>query len=180
MNRLTQVIGITIALLLGMLALPTTVLAEAELNAKTNALHDQIGSTLWALTRDKRMVGLWDVQVSVVNCVTGAPLASFIALHKFELGGTGQVVPASNPAALSAHMMIWSHISGRDYVESAKFFRFDGAGTLLGWTVLTNEISINKAADKFEGSGIAEVFNTAGDLVGTSCPNLVGTRFTGE
>ena len=166
MQRPNKVIGIATALLIGILMTYATAFAQIGPDPQTNA-------------RPNRIVGLWDVEVSLENCVTGTPLGSFLAMHKYELGGTGQVVPAGNPTALSAHMMIWSHVSGNHYLMSLKMFRYDGAGNTVGWNVLTNEISINEAADEYAGSGIAQIFNTAGELVGTSCPSFVGTRFTG-
>lgn len=167
MKRLNKVIGITVALLIGTIVAQATAYAQIGPDPQTNARHS-------------RIVGLWDVQVTNSNCATGAPLSTFSAMHKYELGGTGQVVPAGSPTALSAHMMIWNHVSGNDYQVSLKMFRFDGAGNAIGWIVLTNEVSINEAADEYAGSGVAQVFDAAGNLVGGSCPSFVGTRFTGE
>lgn len=139
----------------------------------------QIGPNPKNGPRQGRIAGLWDVEVTVTHCESGVPLATFQALHKFERGGTGQIVPATNPAALSAHMMIWSHVDESDYLQSAKFYRFDGAGTAVGWVVLTNEITLNPDADEYEGSGVAEIFDADGNLLATSCPILAATRFTG-
>jgi len=167
MKRLNKVIGIAAALSIGILVTQATALAQVGPDPRTSARHS-------------RIVGLWDVDVTVASCANGAPVASFKALHKYELGGTGQVVPATNPASLSAHVLIWSHVADNDYLMAMKMFRFDGAGNAIGWIVLTNEVSINEAADEYAGSGIAEIFDAAGNLVGASCPTLAGTRFTGE
>ncbi|MDZ4730839.1 MAG: hypothetical protein SH820_12955 [Xanthomonadales bacterium] len=140
MNRLNRVFGrffgIAAALLIGIFFVQVTADADIGPDPKTNARHS-------------RIVGLWDVEATITNCATGGTLTSFLALHKFEFGGTGQVVPATNPASLSAPMMIWSHVKKNDYLMSAKLFRFDGAGTYIGWVVLTNEVSINEAADEY-------------------------------
>jgi hypothetical protein len=167
MKRLNKVTGIAAALSIGILVTQATALAQVGPDPRTSARHS-------------RIVGLWDVDVTVASCANGAPIASFKALHKYELGGTGQVVPATNPASLSAHMLIWSHVADNDYLMAMKLFRFDGAGNAIGWIVLTNEVSINEAADEYAGSGIAEIFDAAGNLVGAGCPTLAGTRFTGE
>jgi hypothetical protein len=166
MKCLNKIIGIVAALSIGVLITYGTAFAQIGPDPKTNA-------------RNSRIVGLWDVEVTVTNCANGAPITSFLALHKYELGGTGQVVPSSNPTALSAHMMIWNHVGGDDYEMSMKMFRYSPEGALIGWMVLTNEISINEAADEYAGSGVAQVFDTAGNLVGGSCPIFAGTRFSG-
>jgi len=167
MKRLSVVVGMALSLLIGTFVAQSVFAAGIGPDPKTSA-------------RDSRIVGLWDVEVSVENCMTGVPVASFVAMHKYELGGTGQVVPASNPTALSEHSMIWSHVKGNDYRMAAKMFRFDAIGNYIGWIVIRNEVSINKHADEYVGSGTAEIFNTAGDFVGVSCPSFIGTRFTGE
>lgn len=166
MKRLNRIIGIAATLSIGILVTFGTVYAQISPDPQTNARHS-------------RIVGLWDVEVTVANCATGAPMASFLALHQYHLGGTGQVVPATNPAALSAHMLIWDHIGGNDYRMSMKLFRFDAAGNNIGWVVLNNEISINEDADEYSGSGVAQFFDAAGNLLFGSCPSFAGTRFTG-
>jgi hypothetical protein len=90
---------------------------------RTNAIHS-------------RIVGIWDVHVTAQNCITGAPMTSFDALHKYEFGGTGQVVPATNPASLSAHLSVWDHVEGNDFVMAQKMFRFNAAGNNIGWIVV--------------------------------------------
>jgi len=166
MKRLNKLIGIFTALLITMLFTQLTAYAQIGPEPKNNARHN-------------RIVGLWDVAVTINHCTLGFEITNFKGLHKYELGGTGQVVPATNPTGLSAHMMIWSHAGDNDYQMSMKMFRFDPSGNYIGWMVLTNEISINEAADEYTGSGIAEVFNADGVLVAQTCPTFFGTRFTG-
>lgn len=167
MKRMNRLIGIAAALLIGTFLAQATAYAQIGQDPQTNA-------------RSSRIVGLWDVEVTNSNCATGATLATFRGLHKYEFGGTGQIVPATNPTSLSAHMMIWNHVSGNDYQMSAKMFRFDGVGNSIGWAVLNFEVSITEDAEEYAGSGIAQIFDAAGNLVGGSCPSLAGTRFTGE
>ena len=127
-----------------------------------------------------RIVGVWNVQVTVANCAGGPPVATFPAMHKYEVGGTGQVVPGSNPALLSAHMMVWTRLGHNDYVSRFKMFRYDAAGNRLGWVVATNEVSINKKATEYTGSGVAEFFDNDGNFLMASCPTFSGTRFSAE
>lgn len=127
--------------------------------------------------RHNRIVGLWDVQVTNFNCSTGVPLASFRGLHKYELGGTAQVVPSTNPALLSAHMGIWRHVQKNDYQLAFKMFRFDAAGNNIGWVIVRNDVAINEDATAYAGSGKAEVLDSNGNSLGTTCPAFTGTRF---
>jgi len=130
--------------------------------------------------RPDRIVGLWDVQVSVASCAGGPVFNTFPAMHKYEFGGTGQVVPAGNPTGLSAHMMVWTHLDGNNYLSRFKMYRYDASGQTVGWTILTNEVSINEEATEYTGSGYAEFFDNNGNLLMASCPSFTGTRFSTE
>jgi hypothetical protein len=59
-------------------------------------------------SRPNRIVGVWDVVVTIHDCSTGDALFTFPALHKYELGGTAQTVPGGPGAlSLSAHVGTW-------------------------------------------------------------------------
>lgn len=168
MNRMNKVFRITGALLIGTLVTHATAYA-------------QIGPDPDALGRASKIVGLWDVEATITRCDNSAPLFTFPALHKYERGGTGQVVPATSPAGLSAHMVVWNFAGGKDFQTAMKMFQFDPDGTPIGWVVMTSEVSLNDDADEYVGSGVAEFFDMDGEPTGmVSCPVFTGTRFTGE
>ena len=167
MNHMNRAVGIAITLLIGFFLTQSVVYAHSDKDLKTKA-------------RASRIVGIYDVDVVVADCTTGATVASFRAMHKYELGGTGQIVPATNPTVLSEHSMIWSHVRGNDYRNAIKMFRFDAEGNNIGWVVIRNDISISNDANAYSGVGVAEIFNSAGVWLGASCPSFTGTRFTGE
>jgi hypothetical protein len=130
--------------------------------------------------RPNRIVGVFDAQITNSDCATGTPLFSFRGLHKYELGGTAQVVPATNPALASAHAGIWRHVKGNNYQLIFKMFRFDGAGNNVGWNVVKFNVAINQDASGEAGSGQSEVFDANGNLLATTCPTFTGTRFVGD
>lgn len=130
-----------------------------------------------ARARHNKIVGVWDAQITNYNCSTGAPLVSFQGLHKYELGGTAQVVPAGNPALLSAHVGVWRHVQGNKYKLTFKMFRFDAMGNTVGWNVVRFNIAINDDAKAEAGLGEAEVFDASGNLIAKTCPAFTGTRF---
>ncbi len=159
-ENLKGIVRATLMLLIAMIMVQGAVYAQGSPNARQN-----------------RIVGVWDVQVTNTNCDTGATLSTFRGLHKYELGGTGQVVPATNPTRLSAHMSVWNWVHGNDYKMTFKMFRFDAAGNNIGWIVVRNDVSINEDATEYTGSGRAEIFDVNGNNVGSSCPSFTGTRF---
>ena len=131
--------------------------------------------------RENRIVGLWDVQVTISNCDTGAPLLSFWGLHTYELGGTAQIVPGAKSAEVSEHVGVWRYVRDNDYRLDFKEFRFDAAGNTIGWVVVRNKVSINDGATEYRGSGEAEFFDPNGNPLGkVGCPTLTGKRFAAE
>lgn len=148
----------------------TLLLAAPAVFASSNPLTNAKGN---------RIVGLWDVSVTIFNCATGAQGPTFPALHKYELGGTGQVEPAGNSPANPLHLMVWQYLGGNTYSANVKFFRYDASG-VIGTTVISNVVWISDDGTAYSGSGIAELFDLNGNKVGVAgCPSLSGTRFTG-
>lgn len=163
LNKNTKLAGV---LLTGVLS----VLAATTVFAGSNPLRNAKGS---------RIVGVWDVSVTVFNCATGAQGPTFPALHKYELGGTGQLEPAGSSPANPLHLVVWEYLGGNQYSANAKFFRYDASG-VIGTTVISNVVSISDDGTTYSGSGIAELYDLNGNKVGVAgCPSFSGTRFTG-
>lgn len=162
-KNLKRIFGATIMLLAAMIIMQGAVSAQ-DSDPKTNARHN-------------RIVGLWDVQATNKNCADGTTLASFRALHKYELGGTAQVVPATNPARLSSHVGVWNWVDDNNYQLAFKMFRFDATGNNIGWVVVRNNVSISEDGTEYTGSGRAETFDSSGTSLGVTCPSFTGTRF---
>jgi len=100
-------------------------------------------------------------------------------MHKFELGGTGQVVPAALTPMNPAHLMVWEYLGDNTYSSAFKFFRYNLSGELQGSMVLTNEVWVSEDGMEYGGYGIAEQFDLNGDPTGVPlCPVFSGTRFT--
>ena len=156
----------------------TTVMFVMLFTSLAASAHD--GSDAKSGVRGNRIVGLWDVQVAVASCAGGPAFTTFSALHQFQLGGTGQIVPATNPTGFSAHMMVWTHLGGNNYLSRFKMYRYDPAGNTVGWNIVTNEVSLSRDGKQYSGEGIAEFFDNNGNLLMASCPSFTGTRFSVE
>src|SRR5262250_436893 len=127
--------------------------------------------------RENRIVGAWDVQVTTRNCSTGATIFNGEALHKYELGGTGLFVPASNPALTTPRVSVWKQVGKNLYTVAVKEFRFDPLGNLVGWVVVRNDVEISEDGTSYTGSGRGETFDTNGNSLGIACPVFTGSRF---
>ena len=146
-------------------------IAATTVSASSNPLTNAKGS---------RIVGVWDVSVTVFDCDTGAQGPTFPALHKYELGGTGQLEPAGSSPANPLHLVVWEYLGANLYSAKAKFFRYNASG-VIGTTVISNLVWISDDGTAYSGSGIAELYDLNGSKVGVAgCPSFYGTRFTGQ
>lgn len=136
-----------------------------------------VSSAQSASTYPGKIVGVWDVQVTVLNCSNGVPIGSAQGLHKYEVGGTAQFVPSINPAALSPYVGVWSPAPKDQYRAVLKTFRFDGAGNNIGWVVVRNIVAVSQDGTQYTGAGQAQFFDLNGNIVGASCQTFTGTRF---
>jgi hypothetical protein len=122
------------------------------------------------------IVGLWDVVVEDRAC-DGSTISTFMGLHKFEFGGTAQTVPSRNTVNLSARVGIWNHQGQNNYDLAFKAWRFDPAGNSIGWIVVRFDIVLDEQAETSVGTGQAQVYDTTGNIVSSSCPTFTGKRF---
>lgn len=160
MKRLNRLIGIATVLTMGALANIGTASAQPGSGAQANAQSSN------ALTNAKasRIVGVWDVTVELLTCNNNPTmLTTFPAMHRFELGGTGQVVPGNAPT-IPVHMMVWEYLGDNTYSSVFKFYVFQNA-TLVGTTVLTNEVWVSEDGMEYGGTGVAEFYDSNGGVL---------------
>jgi hypothetical protein len=126
--------------------------------------------------QDNAIVGLWDVVVEDRSC-DGPAISTFMSMHKFELGGTALNVPSRNTVHLSARVGIWNHQGQNNYNLAFKAWRFDQDGNYIGWIVVRFDIVLDEHAETSAGTGLAQVYDTAGNILSSSCPTFTGKRF---
>ncbi len=143
-------------------------------------------STFLAFTQDDtksqngggRLEGTWDIQVTVRNCQTGAPIRTYAEIETFMSGGTTIVSTTGIPPALkTAGHGICSHAGGNAYRFKFKSFSFDASGNFTGWAIIKHEANLNRSADEYESTGTAEVYAPNGNLLFTGCATETATRF---
>jgi hypothetical protein len=124
------------------------------------------------------IIGTWDVTLTVRNCATGQALATIRELATFSRGGTLVTSTAGvPPAAKTPGHGVWRHLTDHTYAYCFKFFRFDGAGALTGWSIVSQEALVNAGGDDYTSEGGIVIYNTAGDEVGRGCSTISATRF---
>ncbi len=129
-------------------------------------------------SKGRGLVGTWLVQVTIRNCQTGAPIASFPSLLTYARGGTLMSTTSSlSPALNYPGQGVWHYVGGQSYAASFMFFRFNPDGSFAGTQKITQDIEHDRDADVLNITATFEVFNATGNVVGTGCVTATGTRF---
>ena len=126
----------------------------------------------------KRMEGVWNLQVTRVNCQTGAVIATFPAMHMYMRGGTMEDFGTQNsPTLRGPGYGTWSYDAHDGYTLTFQFFRFNPDGTLAGRNVARQVNDISNDGNSLTQTSVAQAFDVNGNVIGTNCATAVGVRF---
>ena len=177
-NTILKTVGCA-ALAILMLAVFAQIPAFAQDAGTEEESNKQTEGTLLQTDRNTQgFVGTWDVQVTIRNCQTGAPIVTFASLTTFLPGGITLDSTSRIPQSLKTPGQgVWEHLTGRTYRFKFKSFSFDTSGNFTGWTIITHEALLNRSATAYTSAGISEVYNASGNLIATGCSTTTTIRF---
>ena len=176
-NTIMKTIG-GMALAILMLTLFAQVRVSAQDNDNNQKNDEQTQENSFGTNRGQRLVGTWDVQVTLRNCQTGAAIRTFASIGTFMTGGTALDSTSGIPQALKTPGQgVWNYVGRNTYRFKIKSFSFDASGNFTGWTIIKHVANLNRFADEYESAGTAEVYAPNGNLVFTGCSTTTATRF---
>jgi hypothetical protein len=120
--------------------------------------------------------GVWESVVTVRNCATGAPVATFRGAQVFHRGGTFTDTNAGAPTARGPGFGIWTR-NGDTYVATFRFYTFNADGSLAGTTRATRTQTISADGQTVNSTNNGEVRGVDGSLLATTCATDVSTKF---
>ncbi len=115
----------------------------------------------------RRLEGVWEAQVTVRNCQTGAPVGSLRGMTTFIRGGStvGTNANPNPPIAFGR----WRYLGRRRYIDAGRFFRYNPDGSFAGVQRITRNITLSQDGDHFTGTVSVEIFDTNDNLIATGC-----------
>ena len=126
-----------------------------------------------------RLAGVWDSQVTLRNCETGAAIRTFASIANFNKGGTFLGSTSGLPQSVrTPEHGVWAHISGNLYRFKFKVFNFAGNPTGVGYSILTHDVELDQSGDTYYSYGTVKHYTMEGAQTGQGCSDAVGTRFT--
>ena len=118
--------------------------------------------------------GTWTVNVRLNNPPPGLP-EQFTALETYSRGG-GMVT--SNDIPKGPGQGSWEK-NGERYWVTIVFFTFDAGGTRTGSIKVRHSLSL-KGKNEYAGHGLAELYDAAGNLLGSVPFDTQGQRLATE
>ncbi len=133
----------------------------------------------WAIANDisDPMEGVWEAQVTLRDCSTGATLGSFRGAQVLHHGGTLSDTNTSPPGSRGPGFGVWArNVDGR-YGVKFRFYRYNADGTPAGVTVVHSTRMLGADGNTYTGDNRAELRDLAGNALSTNCVIDEGTRF---
>lgn len=177
-NTILKTIGWTALAILMAAAFAQIPARAQEIAAEEKSDRQTAEGLLQSSKNTQGFEGTWEVEVTIRNCQTGAPIISFASLTTFFTGGTMIDSTSRLPqAAKTPGHGVWQHLTGQRYRFKFKSFNFDGGGNFTGWTTITHEADLDTDADSYASAGISQVYNPGGVLIAMGCSTTTATRF---
>lgn len=124
-----------------------------------------------------RLVGVWDVSVTLRDCVSGQALASFPAMNQYAADGSqlefGVNMP---PATRYPSLGTWRFAGLHKYVSAFRFFRFNPDGSYAGTQEVSRTITLSNDANQFSTVAHVAIYNPAHQLMKSGCATEAGAR----
>jgi len=124
----------------------------------------------------RKIEGTWRTSGTVINCQTGATIASFLGLNTFMQGGSMFATGASNPALTSTGYGVWEHAGGPNFTNTIVSFRFNADGSFAGTQKVTRQIELDASGDQFSSTNSLEIADPTGNVIATRCSTETGHR----
>jgi hypothetical protein len=119
--------------------------------------------------------GVWNVNVTVVDCVTGAVIRNVRSIQGFSHDGS--FTETANSSLRGSSVGTWNHDGGKSYTATYWFFRYTTTGTFASFAYAPlNSITLADDGNHFAASGTVQDFDANNNLTSTSCVTQVANR----
>ena len=121
--------------------------------------------------------GLWNSQVTLTNCQTGAVMRQFAAMNLFIHGGTMTDTDTQPPASHGPAFGNWQSSGGAQYASMFQLYRFNADGSFAGANKVTRSITLTVDGNGFTSTIAVDVQDPTGATLSSSCGTETATRF---
>ncbi|WP_426701119.1 hypothetical protein ACPPVV_17380 [Rhodanobacter sp. Col0626] len=124
-----------------------------------------------------RLVGVWDVSVTLRDCVSGHAVATFPAMNRYAADGSQLEFGVNmSPATRYPSLGTWRFASLRKFTSEFSFFRFNPDGSYAGTQEVKRTITLSSNAEQFTTVASVAIYDPQHHLVKTGCATEAATR----
>jgi hypothetical protein len=124
-----------------------------------------------------RLVGVWDVSVTLRDCVSGKAVATFPAMNQYAADGSQSELGVNmSPATRYPSFGTWHFIGLGKFASEFKFFRFNPDGSYAGTQEVKRTIKLSNDANKFTTTASVAIYDPAHLLVKSGCATEAAVR----
>jgi hypothetical protein len=166
MKRITYKALFGMILLAALVAAPSTGFLPARAAAPVHAPS----------SANRSLIGTWEVQVSIRDCVSQQVVRTFPSLLTFGAHGTLiETTAGVSPAARGPGHGDWQAIGNNAYSAVFKAFRYDSNGDWIGGQTVRQVITL-ETTGIWTANASVELTNIEGNIIGTGCATAIGLR----
>jgi hypothetical protein len=124
-----------------------------------------------------RLVGVWDVNVTLRDCVSGNAVATFPAMNQYAADGSQTEVGINmSPATRYPSFGTWHFIGLGKFASEFKFFRFNPDGSYAGTQEVQRTITLSHDANQFTTTASVAIYDPVHHLVKSGCATEAAVR----
>lgn len=166
-----KVIGL---LALGLVLMPA--LADPGISAQSREQPAELNVADDTGRGAREIEGTWNVVVTIRNCQTGTPVASFKAMDLFIQGGSIVDTNAAPPSTRGPGFGSWEFVGEHKFSSVLRFYLYNPDGSFAGVRRIAQEISLGGDNNSWESTVGIIVFDPAGNMIATACGTAAATR----
>ena len=119
--------------------------------------------------------GVWEGAVTIRDCTSSAPVATFLGSQMFNRGGTMNDTNSAPTAARGPGWGTWVK-SGSGYIVKFRFFTYDAAGAVNGVVRTTRTVTPGATAGTVSSVNSSQFFDLSGALIRSTCGTDTGNK----
>jgi len=118
--------------------------------------------------------GTWNLNVTVVNCQSGALIRTVNSLQMFSHDGS--FTETANTYLRGSSLGKWDHAEGNMYISTYWFYRYNADGTFKSIAEGVNKEELSGDGTHFTASGIITDYDATGNVISVGCVTHAARR----
>jgi hypothetical protein len=158
------------------LATATAIGISIGTSSSASATHPDNSPASW-LPAPLRLVGVWDVSVTLRDCVSDKALATFPAMNQYAADGSQLEFGVNmSPASRYPSLGTWRFAGLHKFASAFSFFRFNPDGSYAGTQEVTRTITLSNDANRFTTIASVSIYDPQHHLGKSGCATEAAKR----